>query len=104
MHHDEAYHLCHQHINRYVMIQFKDGTWVDGIIEKIEGENVHVAVPIAAAEDKRAFFPGFGFPGFFPGFGFPGFGFGFPFFRPRFRPFIFPFGSFGGLTPLPFFW
>ena len=96
---EEAYRLCQQHMHRYVLVQLQDGSSIDGIIEKVDVENVYLAVPIGE-QDTRAFF---GYPGF--GYGFPGhgFGFGYPFFRPRFRPFIFPLTSLLALSLLPYY-
>ncbi|WP_025028046.1 hypothetical protein [Caldalkalibacillus mannanilyticus] len=96
---------CVDHINRYVLIQTKDGYSYDGIVEHVDDQNVYLAVPIGeeimsepmyqprdqvSAPDQRVeqenpesgerqFYPGFGgypgYGGFYPGYGYPAYGY-----------------------------
>lgn len=64
--------LCLKHINRYVLVQFNDGSMVDGIVEQVDDEHVYLAVPVGDADAGMDYRQPWGYPGYgYPGSGYP---------------------------------
>ena len=94
---EQAYQLCKDHLHRYVMAQFANGSRIDGIVEGIDDDYLYLAMPgDRLTEGKRAF----GAP-FYPGYGY-GYGYGYPY-RRRFTRGIFPLVGLLGLALLPYY-
>ncbi|HEY0827434.1 MAG TPA: hypothetical protein VGE40_05030 [Bacilli bacterium] len=100
-------------MHRYVMVQMKDGSHYDGIVENVDDENLYLAVPVGEAESMEARqYPGYGYGGYgvplygytqpgLYGYQLPGYGHGFP--RRRFRRSILPLAALLALTLLPYY-
>ena len=52
MHNEQLVQLCHQHINKYVVLQTTDGQQIDGIIESLDQNNVYVIVPMESGMNQ----------------------------------------------------
>ncbi|WP_199618718.1 hypothetical protein [Paenibacillus alkalitolerans] len=39
-----------KHMHKYVLVQLKDGTSIDGIVVEMDDDNVYLAVPMSDAE------------------------------------------------------
>jgi len=99
----EVYALCECHMHRYIGVQMKDGCVFDGIVESVDEESVHLAVPVGAWEADslmRAFVPFVGapfpyvYPAPYPGYFFP---------RRRFIRQTLPLAGLLGLSLLPYY-
>lgn len=112
---EDTHTLCKKHIHRYVMVQMKDGSHHDGIVENVDEENLYLAVPVGEAHSMEARqYPGYGGygggygvplygynqPGLY-GYHSPGQGYGYP--RRRFGRSILPLAALLGLTLLPYY-
>ena len=108
--------LCKRHMHRYVLVQMKDGSQHDGIVENVDDENLYLAVPNNEVETMETMearqYPGYGYGGYgVPLYGYaqpglygyhtPGYGHGYP--RRRFRRSILPLVALLGLTLLPYY-
>jgi hypothetical protein len=91
--------LCDAHMHRYVAVKMADGSLYDGIVEHVDDHWVCLAVPGAAAQPARAFFP----VPFYGGFGPWGYGGFYPFPR-RFRRLVLPLAALLALSLLPYYW
>lgn len=85
------YHICMQYMHRFVKIQTEDGNVYEGIVAKVDNDNIILAIPDGHEEPQERAFGPYGFGGGFP--------------RPRFRyrPFIFPLRRLVGIYPFLFF-
>ncbi|WP_161524656.1 hypothetical protein [Alteribacter lacisalsi] len=86
--------FCQQYMHHMMQLQTQDGQMVEGIINGVDENGVHMLVPDGDMDDQMRFYGG-GFGGGYGGYGYP------RRFR-RWRPFFFPYYGLGGFF-FPFF-
>ncbi|WP_051314764.1 hypothetical protein [Alteribacter aurantiacus] len=95
-HMQEVQTICEQYMNYLMQMQMQDGSMVEGIINGMDDEGVHMLVPDGENGDDQMRFYGGGFGGGYGG------GYGYPRRFRRFRPFYFPYWGIRGFF-FPFF-
>ncbi|MBO8163558.1 MAG: phosphatidylinositol kinase [Brevibacillus sp.] len=54
MHPQQAYHLCQEHLYRYVRIMTADGRSYDGFIAELDDQCVTLAIPICDCDPESS--------------------------------------------------
>jgi hypothetical protein len=94
-HNMNMYDFCHKHRYHYVMVEMDDGNMYDGIIHKVDRDQVDLLMPVGDQREENEEERQYGFVGYYGypygGYWYPYGGYGIPLRFRRFRRFRFPF-------------